>query len=87
MASDEGNVGARFVLNGGTTHTNKASIACMIIWPNVLNAQVSHYFAGDMADLMEEHILRWAIERRANDPPGRQRPIRINSVKLSYHGM
>ncbi|KAI9692829.1 MAG: hypothetical protein M1822_004823 [Bathelium mastoideum] len=34
-------------ITGTTTSNNQASVACMIVWPNSTEANVTHYFAGD----------------------------------------
>ncbi|KAL8826101.1 MAG: hypothetical protein Q9191_004007 [Dirinaria sp. TL-2023a] len=53
---------------------NAASVACMIVWPNRNEMRVSHYFAGDAPDLVENKIMEWANS------------LHISAIKLSHHG-
>lgn len=71
-------------VDGTTTANNLASVASMIIWPDATGANVSHYFAGDVGDEIEERLLRWSTIP-SND--GKIRiPAPIKAMKLSHHG-
>ncbi|KAF3098998.1 hypothetical protein TWF706_006583 [Orbilia oligospora] len=61
------NRSAQFI-TGNTSGNNQSSIACMIIWgepdnndpDSINNFVVTHYFGGDVGDLVEERLLRWS---------------------------
>jgi len=72
-------------VNGTTTGNNLASIACMIFWPSIERENVSHYFAGDLGDEIEENIIKWATF--PNPQTQVLEPIRVGAMKLSHHGM
>ena len=71
-------------VKGFTTGNNQASIACMVIWPHA-DCDISLYLGGDLGDLMEEQVLRWSTT--PTDTNVRRTAPRVQSIKLSHHGM
>ncbi|KAK6510291.1 hypothetical protein TWF481_005008 [Arthrobotrys musiformis] len=80
------NFSAQFI-TGRTSGNNQSSIACMIIWGEPTNGTeflVTHYFGGDVGDLVEERLLRWST---IPDASGDIRTaLKISCHKLSHHG-
>ncbi|KAK6499507.1 hypothetical protein TWF506_004137 [Arthrobotrys conoides] len=80
------------LITGRTSGNNQSSIACMIIWGEpenndpANNFTVTHYFGGDVGDLVEERLLRWSTIPVAGTAGARRDPLRISCHKLSHHG-
>ena len=74
---------------GINTGNNESSIACMIIWPNAVSGNVSHYFGGDLGDPNEDDVIRWSLTPDDKKNPKSMRKnvkMRVRAMKLSHHG-
>ena len=68
-----------------TTPVNQSSIACLIIWPDPNKAILSHYFAGDLGEDIEQMVLKWSTVPSTENQHIRN-ATRCSAAKLSHHG-